>query len=214
MMSKQDYFDQLIKEEHSTRQKLFYSAIFLFSEKGYANLGIRELCRYVNIKESSFYNHYRSKEDLFQAILNYYKDTNRQVAYSEDEILSAVTTGDIRLFFEQNMQKFAGAAGSRLYHTTLQIIKMEAFVRPEIKEIALQNLYYLRKDYTEQVLTGLMNKGCIKTCDVKTVTAEYYYALMGLLEEYVLIENWNEGMESINRKIAAHIDFFVKLLQN
>jgi AcrR family transcriptional regulator len=213
IMNKQSYFYKLINEESSTKQKLFYSAILLFSQKGYSNVGMRELCRSVNVKESAFYNHYSSKEDLFKIILDYFQKKSSEVVYTGEEIASAIAAGNIRMFLEQNMQKFSNAAGGLLYHTILQIMLMESYVHPEAKEIARQNLYYIRKNYTEKVLNGMMEKGFIKKCNVKTVTAEYYYALKGLLEEYLLMETWGEDLEPINEKISEHIDFFVELLR-
>jgi AcrR family transcriptional regulator len=213
-MNKQDYFEALITSEPSTKQKIFFSAIFLFSQKGYANVGIRELCRSVNVKESAFYNHYDSKEDLFKKILSYFSEQSAQFVYTEDEIQAIVMTGDVRLFFEQNMQKFANAAGSQLYHTILQIVTMESFVRPEAREIALTNLYSMRREYTEKVLKGMMDKGCIRKCNIGLIVAEYYYALKGLLDEFLLIETWDGSVDLINEKIIQHINFFTQLLKN
>lgn len=213
MSGKQGFFEQLIAEEPSTRQKLFYSAIWLFSQKGYASVGIRELCRSVNVKESAFYNHYDGKEDLFRRILSYFSEQTKLSVFTEDEIRSIVATGDIRLFFERNMQKFGSVAGGMLYHTALQIVVMESFVHPEARDIALHNLYYVRREYTERVLNEMMAAGHIRRCDAGAVTAEYYYGLKGLLDEYLLVENWGGDLDAIKTKIASHIGFFVQMLQ-
>lgn len=212
-MDKQNYFEILISNEPSTKQKLFYSSILLFSQKGYANVGIRELCSSVNVKESAFYNHYDSKKDLFNKILFYFSEHSKQIVYSENEIQTIIATGDIELFLNQNMNRFANIAGNLLYHTIRQIVMMESFVHPEAKEIAQQNIYYLRRDYTEKILKGMMDNGCIRECDVTVVTAEYYYALKGFLDEYLLIETWNGELDSINQKIIKHIEFFVQFLK-
>ena len=68
-----------------------------------------------------------------------------------------------------------------LYHTALQIVLTEAFLHPAAARLANKNLYYLRRGVTmtERVLSGLMERGAIRRCDVETVTAEYYYALKG-----------------------------------
>lgn len=212
-MNREEFFNKLIEEETSTKLRLFYSAVLLFSQKGYSNVGIRELCRSVNVKESAFYNHYGSKDELFQRILDYFKEKSIQVVYTEEEIQSVVSIGDIRMFFEQNMRKFSSVAGGLLYHTILQVVLMESYVHPEAKAVARQNIYHLRRDYTERVLKGMMEKGFIRECDVKVVTAEYYYALKGLLDEYLLLETWNEDFDSINQRISEHIGFFVQLLR-
>lgn len=212
-MNKQEIFQKLINQESSTKQRIFYSAVYLFSAKGYSNVGIRELCRSVNIKESAFYNHYDSKEELFNSILDYFSNTSNQVVFNEDEIEKSVSSGDIKNFFIDNMKKFSSITGNPLYHTVLQILLMESYVNIKAYQLVKNNLYYLRKDYTEKVLTGMIEKGCIRNCNVETVTAEYYYGLKGLLDEFLLCEIWNENADTIRLKIDRHIDFFVDLLK-
>lgn len=212
-MNKNDVFKRLIEEETSTKQRLFYSGVHLFSTKGYSNVGIRELCRSVNVKESAFYNHYSSKEELFQKILAYFDETSNQVVFTEEEIEAVVRSCDIRFFFEENMKKFISFTGNPLYHTILQIVLMESYINPRAYQIAQHNLYHLRKGYTEQILTRMMGNGCIKKCNAEVVTAEYYYALKGLLDEYLLLETWDKNTQVIRQKIAEHIDFFANLLQ-
>jgi len=53
----------------NTKERLLYRGIKLFSAKGYSNIGIRQLCTSVGIKESSFSNHFKSKESLFREIM-------------------------------------------------------------------------------------------------------------------------------------------------
>ena len=212
-MNKQAYFQELMNQETSTKQKLFYSAVYLFSHKGFANVGIRELCASVKVKESAFYNHYKSKDEIFSRILEYLVQTSNQVKYSDKEIEKAVKTGDIRLFFEQNMQKFMDTAGNPLYHTILQIVMMESFIHPEARTIAYGNLYYLRRDYTEKVLRGMLDGGAIRECDPRLVTASYYYGLKGLLDEYLLLEVWDDDVAAISLRIKEHVGFFVDMLR-
>ena len=57
---------------NTNKEKIFNVSIDLFAEKGYDGVSIREIARNVGIKESSIYNHYRSKESILDAILDYY----------------------------------------------------------------------------------------------------------------------------------------------
>ena len=212
-MKKKDIFQKMIEEEASTKQRLFYSAVYLFSTKGYANVGIRELCRSVNVKESSFYNHYGSKGELFQKILDYFTQISQKVILTAEEIKLIVKSGDIRYFFEENMKKFSYNTDNPLYHTILQIIFMESYTNPQAYELAKNNLYYLRRDYTEQVLKEMMDKGYIRECDIEVVTAEYYYTLKGLLDEYLLHEVWDKDTNEVMKRIKDHMEFFVEMLK-
>ena len=212
-MDTQAEFARLIDGAASTKDKLFYSALQLFSQKGFANVGIRELCRTVHIKESSFYNHYASKESLFEAILRFFDSANRQVVMTDNEIQWFIQNGDVRKFFIENMKRFSSITSNVLYHTALQIVLTEAFLHPAAARLANKNLYYLRRGYTERVLSGLMERGAIRRCDVEAVTAEYYYALKAMLDEYLLLELQGDDLNAINARIHQHIGFFVQMLR-
>jgi len=213
VMNKQQSFQHLINHSENTKEKLFYSSVYLFSEKGYANVGIREISRSVGIKPSSFYNHFPSKEALFREILETFRHMMGKVVFTDEEIERIADEGDIGGFFIQNMERFRSVTGNPLFHTLLQIINMESYTNQAAFELSAQNLYYLRKDYTEKVLKKMLEKGHIKPCDPATITSEYYYTLKGLLDEYLLREVWDKDTSEIMLKIKAHIQFFTTLLK-
>ena len=55
----------------NNKEKIFEKSIALFSENGYEGVSIRKIASAVGIKESSIYNHYKSKESILDAILAY-----------------------------------------------------------------------------------------------------------------------------------------------
>ena len=65
----------------NTKQKIFNAALTLFSQKGYANVYVAQIAEAVGIKAPSLYKHYKSKQDIFQAILTEMKTRyDRQAA--------------------------------------------------------------------------------------------------------------------------------------
>lgn len=53
---------------NNTNEKIRYVAFKLFLEKGYEATNIRDICEEVNIKASSLYFYYKSKQELFFSI--------------------------------------------------------------------------------------------------------------------------------------------------
>ena len=53
----------------TTKDKIIYEALSLFSVKGYDAVSIREIASAVGIKESSIYNHFKNKKDLLNKII-------------------------------------------------------------------------------------------------------------------------------------------------
>ena len=54
----------------NTRQRILDEALTLFSEEGYGNVSVARIAEAVGIKAPSLYKHYKSKKDIFNAILD------------------------------------------------------------------------------------------------------------------------------------------------
>ena len=69
----------------NNRDKIFDVSVDLFSKYGYDAVSIRRIAGEVGIKESSIYNHYKCKESILDAILEYYisKMTSDEIPLSK-----------------------------------------------------------------------------------------------------------------------------------
>ena len=55
--------------EATTRERMLDAGLALFAEHGFAGTSMRMLARATGLRESSFYNHFASKEELYQAVI-------------------------------------------------------------------------------------------------------------------------------------------------
>ena len=53
----------------NTKQKILDVALDLFSKKGYANVFVGDIAKGVGIKAPSLYKHYKSKQEILDAIV-------------------------------------------------------------------------------------------------------------------------------------------------
>lgn len=77
------------------------SALYLFAQKGYFGTSLRDIAKAVGVSESALYNHFSSKEHLFEALIS---------AASEERVeqISDLTQGpvdDVRLLLETLVQR-------------------------------------------------------------------------------------------------------------
>lgn len=66
----------------TTKQKILHEALNLFSEKGYSAVYVGDIAAAVGIKAPSLYKHYKSKQDIFNAILEEMKAGYDQQAFA------------------------------------------------------------------------------------------------------------------------------------
>lgn len=210
-MNKADTFKKMIQEASSTKQRLFYSAIYLFSIKGYDSVGIRELTSSVNIRESAFYNHFKSKESLFSEILNYFIEISSIQVFTDVEIEEIIKTGNIEYFLRTSMQVFSNISNSTLYFTLLQIVLMQSYTNVKAWQLVKHTNYFIQ---LEKLLEQMAVRGFIRDINIKAVTASYYFGIAGMMQEYILKKVWDEDASGINQMIEDHIELFVKVLKN
>lgn len=65
-----------------TKQRIFNAAAKLFAQRGYPDTSIRDIAAEVGIKGSALYNHYGSKEEILNSILDFYEE--RSLFYQEE----------------------------------------------------------------------------------------------------------------------------------
>ena len=61
-----------LQQELSTKERILDAAIDLISRKGFDAVSIREIAREVGIRESSIYNHFKSKDEILDTIVEYF----------------------------------------------------------------------------------------------------------------------------------------------
>ena len=79
-----------------TKDKILQVSINLFSEFGYDNVSIRQIAKEVGIKESSIYNHYKSKESILETILDYYINNSGNATDKKLYLLKNEVSEDLR----------------------------------------------------------------------------------------------------------------------
>ena len=59
-----------IGEVENTKDRVLLAAVKLFAEKGYAAVTVKDIAESVNIQPSALYNHFKSKEIIFDTIID------------------------------------------------------------------------------------------------------------------------------------------------
>ncbi len=78
-------------KENTTKKEIFRVALDLFSRNGFAGTSIRMIAREVGIRESSIYNHFKSKEEILQALINEYRNITVSAKLISEELLDDIS---------------------------------------------------------------------------------------------------------------------------
>jgi AcrR family transcriptional regulator len=199
--------------EKNTKQKLFETAVDLFSSRGFRGVSIRDISSAVGIKESSFYNHYKSKDGLIDAIFDFYKTEFSRTMPPEEriEVILSTTTPDE--FLRQGNARFMQRMSAPLIQKIWRILFSEQYRDPRARDLILQEMIELPLAYTELVFTKMIQLELIRSYDPKLLAAEYQYPVAFIFSTFLMMDTENPDKQSIEKKLTDHVDFFWNIIK-
>jgi AcrR family transcriptional regulator len=198
------------KAKKPTKEKIFDVSLDLFSQKGFDAVSVREIAREVGIRESSIYNHYKSKEAILDAIIDYFMSELTSSSPPEDEMEKLMETPE--LFFELGAKAFIGRMSAPKTEKIWRIISIELYHNEKIREFFKKELLEVPLVSWEEIFTKMMERGVIKQVDSKVLAYEYFSFAIYLLFEYFVLnyEDTDETfMEMMWDKMSNHAEFIL-----
>ena len=191
-----------------TKDKILQVSIDLFSQFGYDNVSIRQIAREVGIKESSIYNHYKSKESILETILDYYIS---EMTKEEIPLSKASQNLDVgfEYFYNSGLEVYKSKLSEPDMMKITRIFLIESYHNEKIKE-------FIRKPIMEYAVNGwvdlfdlMKEKELIRPdCDTKQLAESFYYYGLFLLIEHFIInypEDDEKFLEEFGQKSQNHM---------
>ena len=192
----------------NTREKIFNVSVDLFSRYGYDRVSIRQIAKEVGIKESSIYNHFKSKELIMDSILDYYITK----MLSEDiPLMQASYNLDIGFdyFYEMGLNAFASQLKDKRMSKITRIILIESYHNEKMK-------VFLKERILNDAINGWIDlfnlmkskKLILEDCNSRQLAESFYkYGLFLLYEHYIINypEDDKKFVEELKKKKKNHI---------
>jgi AcrR family transcriptional regulator len=198
----------------STKQKIFDVSVDLFSQKGFDAVSVREIAREVGIRESSIYNHYKNKEAILDAIIDYFKSELGSSSPPEEEMEKLMETPE--MFFEVGAKAFIGRMSAPKIEKIWRIISIELYHNEKIREFFKRELLEVPLIAWEEIFTKMIEKGAIKPVDPKIMAYEYFYFAIFLYFEHFVL-NYEESdetfMELVWDRMSNHAEFIINSIK-
>ena len=159
-------------KQEDTKQKILDKALELFSTQGYDSVSVGEIAKAVGIKAPSLYNHFPSKQAIFDAIM---ESTAAQYEADTDKINIHVqnVTADIPAFngiteemlFEKVRQIFEYSLRNKTVSRFRRMMTIEQFRSPELAQLYTWRYVNRVLDYHAGIFRALIASGEIAAGD-------------------------------------------------
>ena len=191
----------------ATKEIIFEKALILFSENGYSATSIRNICAEVGIKESSFYNHYKSKEQLLDAIFDSFNKALLSNAVSDEQLDLLTTQFSLKEMLQNGLKQYIGIWENPTAAQMWFVVSMEQYRNPKAGKIIIEesNRRISRTAYTfEQFqIKGKMKKG-----DPFVLANLYSFSIRSLHLDYGLKKLYNQDYEQSFQSMQAVSELF------
>lgn len=198
--------------ELTTKQKIASVALDLFSQHGYEAVSVRDIARAVGIKESSLYNHYKNKQDIFDCIVVECSKT-AGAFFDSIQLTEAFEGTGMDKFTHITDEEFLSLSMSifQFYFEDETLVKfrkmltIEQFRNEDIALIYREMFIEGVLRYQTQVFEMLIACDILINCDPEVLALQFYSPI------FLLFSRYDELTEEAMDLMLAHIIQFKKI---
>jgi AcrR family transcriptional regulator len=173
------------KRRKDTKKRLFSAALDLFAEMGMEAVSIRDIAGSVGISAAAFYNHFKSKDALLQAVYDFYKKTLIVPASKKnaDDARTADLSDPVR-FLTLSIEKFRAAVENPMLEKLGRIIVMEQTRNKTAAEISFRDRQKVVR-FMEDMFGTAVKRGLFKGGNARILGRMFGYAQLGIMQDNV-----------------------------
>jgi AcrR family transcriptional regulator len=200
----------------TTKERILYEALNLFSVRGFEPVAVRDIAGAVGIKESSLYNHFKNKQDIFDTIIQEYAGRWEQI-FSDAKLTGEdkqfiVDERTVNMYKNMTFEQFAAATEQIfIYYMTDDInvklrkmLTIEQFRNPEIGQIYRAVSFEDSISFQAQLFSALIAAGALKPADPYILALEFFSPIFLLFYKFGGAENLDEAKALFKR----HLEHF------
>ena len=203
-------------KQEDTKQKILEKALELFSTQGYDSVSVGEIAKAVGIKAPSLYNHFPSKQAIFDAIM---ESTAAQYEADTDQINIHVQNAaqDIPVFteisedalFEKVRQIFEYSLHNEAISRFRRMMTLEQFRSPELAALFSRRYVERVVDYHAGIFRALIAAGEIRAADPDTLAMMYVAPVLTLIG---VCDRQPEREGECLEKLQNHVQLFFRMV--
>lgn len=197
-------------DKRDTKKAILDAALELFSVKGYDGVGVADIAEAVGIKAASLYKHYKSKQDIFDSILDAANEKYKELA------------GQLGIdgnAYENDVEKFAYMGLDTLIQTGTMLflyflhdsyakklrrmLTIEQYKNPTAAKLLMTQYTEAPLRYNSEMFKAFIRMGKMKQADTDVAAAQFYcplHLMLCMCDNY--LEREQEALDFLTRHIS------------
>jgi AcrR family transcriptional regulator len=208
--------ETLFMGEPTTREKILDVAIHLISKKGFDAVSIREIAREVGIRESSIYNHFKSKDEILDTIIDFFILELTRASGPAMEIDSQLEEMGPKKFMQYGCRTYMQYMNTPRIGKIWRIISIELYRNEKIRVFFQETIVNMPLVTWEQLFGRMIELKLIKPLDPKVMAREFFsFSTYLMFVQFILkydVNSYGFSEETL-RELDEHVDFFMDAIK-
>lgn len=189
----------------TTKEKIVYEALTLFSTKGYKGTSVKNIADAVGIKDSSLYKHFKSKEEILNTIMelvgNHIREMSINFGLGEGEdyknVIEFYKTLDKDSFVEFIRKIFLFYLKDDLISKFWRLGLMEQFQNEKVYSLFREFFLEESIKYLTAIFAQMSRENMFIDADPQVMAISFYTPIFFLLSKYSGFEEKEEEVVEI-----------------
>lgn len=203
--------------KNDTKTEIVRKALELFSERGYDAVSVADIAAAVGIKAPSLYNHFKSKQEIFEAIVEntarqYERDTDKMdihVQSAETDFAAILPIGGAALC-EKVGQIFDYSLHDENIRRFRKMLTIEQFRSEELGRLYTKRFVDRLIDYHAEIFKALIKAGVICEADPNALALMYVSPVITLIG---ICDREPQKEAECRKKLNDHVLLFYNMVQ-
>lgn len=201
----------------TTKEKITEEALTLFAEKGYKGTSVKNIADAVGIKDASLYNHFKSKQEIFDSIVELVSkhisglsETLGVPQYDKPDTLASgfFIKLDLDGLKKITRESFVFYLTDPYISRFWRIAHMEQYANPQIYAMFRKIFMEDAISYQEKLFKEMMEQGVFYPGDARATAITFYSLIYLLLSMY---SNQPERKEEALKVLDRQVEQFFRI---
>ncbi len=168
----------------TNKEKIKREALYLFAENGFDKSSVRDIAKKVGVRESAIYNHFKSKKEIFEALVTEAKERLLTAKYVDNELLEKLPEPEIFLReLTYNIIEIWSDAEDKAYTKLLIQARFNSSIKFDFR---LEELFASLRKLLEIIFKELENYGYVEDFPTRFLVDEFLSPLIVLKFRFLI----------------------------
>lgn len=195
-----------MREKKNKKDIILDAALNLFSEKGYASVGVDEIGEAAGIKGPAIYHYFKGKESILdELIIRYEKYYSERFGNANKDLRIPENLNE---FIEDSMGRLDFTIHDSNIQKIRKLITKEQFRNKTFRKLATNHFLLNIIEINKIILAELIKRGQVQDYDTEILAFEFTAPVTTLI---AMIDREPDKEEMVMNQIRKHMEHFVNV---